>query len=153
MLHSYAIKLFLPILCRLLILIYLKVSFNTSHNKFSAACVYRPLGSCSNGFLDDFLTLAGLLSSISSDFLICNDVNIHIDVDCHDRCRFNDITQCCNLVQGVTGLMHILGHTLDVLLTPRNSNFAQNIRMGDFISDHAVISCQLDFYSPAAVSE
>ena len=58
------------------------VSFNVDHSKFSAACLYRPPGSCSNNFLDDFLTLASFLSSTSSEFLICGDVNIHLDVDC-----------------------------------------------------------------------
>ena len=57
--------------------------------------------------------------------------------------RFNDILQCCSLVQSVSGPTHILGHTLDVLISPCDSDF------GDFISDHAAIRCQTDFSYPS----
>ena len=59
-----------------------------------------------------FLALSGFLSSIGSNFIICGDINVHLDVECGDRSRFNDILQCCSLIQGVSGLTHILGHIL-----------------------------------------
>ena len=31
------------------------------------------------------------LSSISSNFIICGDINVRLDVECGDRSRFNDI--------------------------------------------------------------
>ena len=42
-------------------------------------CVYRPLGSCSDGFLDQFLNLLEYLFSVSPSFLICGNFNIHVD--------------------------------------------------------------------------
>ena len=71
------------------------------------------------------------LSSIGSNFIICGDMNVHPDVECGDRSRFNDILQCS-----------ILGHTLDVLISPCDS-----------ISDHAAIKCQLDFSHPTTCTE
>ena len=59
--------------------------------------------------------------------------------------RFNDILQCCGLVQSVSGTTHILGHTLDVLISPCDSDFVPNVSVGDFISDLAAIRCKLDF--------
>ena len=56
---------------------------------------------------------------------------------------------CCSLVQGVGGPSHILGHTLDVLISPCDSDFVRNVSVGDFISDHAAIRCQLDFSHPS----
>ena len=53
--------------------------------------------------------------------------------------RFNDILQCCGLVQSVSGPTHLLGHTLDVLISPCDSDFVRNVSVGDFISDHAAI--------------
>ena len=49
------------------------------------------------------------------------------------------------MIQGVSGPTYILGHTLDVLISPCDSNFVCNVSVGDFISDHAAIRCQLDF--------
>ena len=92
------------------------------------------------------MALSGFLPSFGSDFLICGDIFIHLF-------NFNNVLQCCNLVQGVTGTTHILGHTLDVLLTRGELDFVQNIRVGDFISDHDVVSCMLDFCHPATISE
>ena len=47
-----------------------------------------------------------------------------------------------------TGPTLILGHTLDVLIPPCDSDFVGDVTMDAVISDHAVITCQLDI-SPA----
>ena len=124
------------------------LSFKSDHNSFVAACVYRPPGSSTIQFLEDFLALSGFLSSTGSRFIICGDINVHLDVECGDRSRFNHILQCCGLVQSVSGPTHLLGHTLDVLISPCDSDFVRNVSVGDFISDHAAIRCQLDFSRP-----
>ena len=110
------------------------LSFRSNYNSFVAACVYRSPGSCTTLFLEDFLALSGFLSSTGSKFIICSDINVHLDVECGDRSRFNDILQCCSLVQSVSGPTHILGHTLDVLISPCDSDFVHNVSV-DFISD------------------
>ena len=48
---------------------------------------------------------------------------------------------------------YILGHTLDILISPCNSYFVRNVNVGDFISDHAAIRCQLDFSHPSTSIE
>ena len=90
------------------------LSFKSGFNSCVAACLYRPPGYCTTQFLEDFLALSGFLSSIGSNVIICGDINVHLDVECGDRSRFNDILQCCGLIQGVSAPTHILGHTLDV---------------------------------------
>ena len=77
--------------------------------------------------------MTGFLSSTGSNFIICGDINVHLDVECSDRSNFNDILQCCNLVQGVSGPTHILGHTLNVLISPCDSYFVRNVNLGDII--------------------
>ena len=47
----------------------------------------------------------------------------------------------------------ILGHTLDILISPSDSYFVHNVNVGDFISDHAAIRCQLDFSHPSTSIE
>ena len=129
------------------------LSFRSDYKSFVAACVYRPPGSCTIQFLEDFLALSGFLSSIGSNFIICGDINVHLDVECGDRSRFNDILQCCSLSQCVSGPTHILGPTLDVLIYPCDSDFVCNVNVGDFISDHAAIRCLLDFSHPTTCIE
>ena len=116
-------------------------------------CIVPP-GFCTTQFLEDFLALSGFLSSIGSNFIICGDINVHLDVECGDRSRFNDILQCCSLSQCVSGRpTHILGHTLDVLISLCDSDFVHNVNVGDFISDQAAIRCQLDFSHPTTCIE
>ena len=121
------------------------LTFKSDYNSFVAACVYRAPGSCTTQFLEDFLALFGFLSSTGCRFIICGDMNVHLDVECDDRSRFNDILQCCGLVQSVSGPTHLLGHTLDVFISPCDSDFVCNVGVGDFISNHAAIRCQFDF--------
>ena len=66
---------------------------------------------------------------------------------------FNDILQCCSLSQCVSGPTHIVGHTLDVLISPCHCDFVQNVHFGYFISDHAAIRCQLNFSHPTTCIE
>ena len=129
------------------------LSFKSDYNSFVAACVYRPPGSSTTQFLEDFLALSGFLSSIGSNFIICGDINVHLDVECGDRSRFNNILQCCSLTQCVSGPTHILGHTLDVLISPHDCDFVRNVNVGNFISDHTALRCQLDFSHPTTCIE
>ena len=98
-----------------------------NNNSFVAACVYCPPGSCTTQFLKDFLDRSGFLSSTGSKFIICCDINVHLYVECCDRSRFNNILQCCSLVQSVSCPTPILVHTRDVLLYPCDSNFDANL--------------------------
>ena len=54
------------------------LSFKSDHNNFVATSLYCPLDLCTNGFLDDFLVLSGLLSSIVSNFMVCVDINVQM---------------------------------------------------------------------------
>ena len=110
------------------------LSFKSDYNSFVAACLYHPPGSCTTQFLEDFLALSGFLSSTGSSFIIFGDINIHLDVECGDRSRFNNFLQCCGLVQSVSGPTHLLGHTLDVLISLCDSDFVRNVSVGDFSS-------------------
>ena len=108
------------------------LSFKSDYNSFVAACVYRPPDSCTTQFLEDFLALSGFLSLTGSSFIICGDINVHLDIECGDRSRFNDILQCCSLVLSVSGQTHLLGHTLDVLISPCDPDFVRNVSVGGF---------------------
>ena len=64
------------------------------------------------------LVFSVFLLSIGSSYIICGYGNAHLDVECTDKSRFNNIFQYCNLDQGVISPAHILGSILDVLIPP-----------------------------------
>ena len=111
-------------------------------------CVYRPPGSCSESFLDQFLNLLEYLSSVSPSFLICGDFNIHVDTSSNDSIKFQNCLESCNITQNVQTATHLHGHILDLVLTPTDASVISNVRVAEFISDHALVLAQLDSVNP-----
>ena len=85
-------------------------------------CVYRPPGSCSDSFLDQFLNLLEYLSSVSPSFLICGDFNIDVDTSSNDSIKFQNCLESCNITQNVQKATHLHGHILDLVLTPTDAS-------------------------------
>ena len=82
------------------------------------ASVYRPPGSCTLTFLDEFMSFVSFVSSIDCAFYICGDFNIHIDVLGGEGEKFLNQVESCNLKQLVAHPTHLHGHILDLILSP-----------------------------------
>ena len=108
------------------------------------SCVYRPPGSYSDGFLVQFLNLFEYLSSASLSFLICGDVNIHVDTSSNKSVKFQNCLESCNSTQNVQMATHLHGDILDIVLTPTDASGISNVWVAEFISDHALVLAQLD---------
>ena len=121
----------------------LVVSIGSNAHSTLVACVYCPPGSCSNPFYDEFYTLIEFLSSMNSSFIICGDFNIHIDTTSRESVNFLNILDSCNITQHVHSATHLYGHTLDLSLTS-DSSLVSNVVVSDYISDHAMIKCQVE---------
>ena len=121
----------------------LVVSIGSNAHSTVVACVYRPPSSCSNPFYDEFHTLVEFLSSMNSSFIICGDFNIHIDTTSRDSVNFLNTLDSCNITQHVHSATHLHGHTLDLILTS-DSSLVSNVVASDYISDHAMIKCQVE---------
>ena len=126
------------------------IGIGSSTSPFMIACVYRPPGSCSDEFFDQFLNLFGYLSSVSSSFFMCGDFNIHVDTTSSDSTKFLNCLDSCNITQHVRSPTHLHGHILDLVVTPTEPTVVSNVRVGGFFSDHAVVHGQLDLLSPSA---
>ena len=121
----------------------LVVSIGSNAHCTLVACVYRPPGSCSNPFYDEFHTLVEFLSSMNSSFIIYGDFNIHIDTTSRDSVNFLNTLDSCNITQHVHSASHLHGHTLDLILTS-DSSLVSNVVVSDYISNHAMIKCQVE---------
>ena len=72
-----------------------------------------------------------------------------MDTTSKDSEKFLNCLESCNINQHVHKPTHIHGHTLDLILTPNDSSAVSNVRVSDFISDHALVLGQLDFTNPS----
>ena len=101
------------------------IGIGSSTSPFTIACVYRPPGSCSDEFFDQFLNLFEYLSSASSSFFMCGDFNIHVDTTSSDSTKFLNRLDSCNITQHVRSTTHLhvtsltlSSHQLSLLLFP-----------------------------------
>ena len=127
----------------------ISIAIGSAAQPLVLTCVYRPPGSCSDSFLDQFLNLLEYLSSDSPSFLICGDFNIHVDTSSNDSIKFQNCLESCNITQNVQTATHLHGHILDLVLTPTDSSVISNVRVAEFISDHALVLAQLDSVNPS----
>ena len=112
---------------------------------FKIAVIYRPPSSSFTDFLEDFSSLLESFHQGITPFVIVGDFNIHVDIpDDAKTKRFMDLLYSFDLVQHVKTATHTLGHTLDLIISQRNSEFRiSNLRLGELISDHFSIKLDL----------
>ena len=53
-----------------------------------------------------------------------------------------------NITQNVQTAIHLHSHILDLVLTPTDASVISNVRVAEFISDHALVLAQLDSVNP-----
>ena len=126
------------------------VSIGLHGHSVLLACIYRPPGSCTCNFLEEFMSFVGYLSSINSSYYICGDFNIHVDVPVGDGQKFTTFLDSCDLKQLVNKPTHLHGHILDLILSPCDQDTIADVKICDFVSDHALVKCSVAF--PCQVS-
>ena len=98
-------------------------------------------------FLDKFMSFVCFLSFVDCNYVLCSDFNIHVDVPCTDSHKLESLLESCNLTQSVNNTTHLHGHILDLILSPSDQDMYVHVDICEFISDHAVIKCAIDFPS------
>ena len=117
--------------------------------------IYRPPPSTANGlsvalFLEEFSTYLEHLNLAAGLLLMSGDFNFHVDrPNDSDSRRFMSILDSFDLNRHVVGATHRDGHTLDLIITRANDDgLVSNCRVGDCISDHFAVHCDLQFKKP-----
>jgi hypothetical protein len=118
-----------------------------SKSSVRTVVLYRPPYSTNNQTpmstffqeLDDYLNV---LLMIKEPVLIVGDINIHMeDEENVAKQNMDDMLASKGLVQHVTEATHSAGHILDVVITREVDDLeVQKPTVGDFISDHKIIS-------------
>ena len=126
------------------------VSIGLHGHSLLLACIYRPSGSCTCNFQEEFMSFVGFLSSINSSYYICGDFNIHVDVPVCDSYKFITFLDLCDLKQLVNKPTHLHGHILDLILSPSDQDTIVDIKICDFVYDHALVKCTIAFLCQVA---
>ena len=121
------------------------VSIRLHGHSLLLACIYRPPGSCTCNFLEEFMSFVGYLSSVNSSYYIYGDFNIHVDVPVGDGHKFTTFLDSCDLKQLVDKPTHLHGHILDLILSPSDLYIIADVKIYDFVSDHALVKCSVAF--------
>ena len=89
------------------------VSIGLHGRSLLLACIYRPPGSCTCNFLEEFMSFVGFLSSINSSYYIYGDFNIHVVVPVGDGYKFMTFLHSCDLKQFYSSARsHIRPHSI-----------------------------------------
>lgn len=131
----------------------------SSQNNLSTRIViiYRPQLdrnkiSTATPFIQEFSSLLEQYSTVPNRLLIAGDFNYHFDVpDDHHVSTLSDLLTSANMTQHITFPTHEKGHTLDLILTRKTDNFADQFdKTFSLPSDHAAILCALSICKPTA---
>ena len=98
------------------------VSIRLHGHSLLLACIYRPPGSCTCNFQEEFMSFVGFLSSINSSYFISGDFNIHVDVPVGDGYKFMTFLDSCDLNQLVNKPTHLHSRILDLILSPSDQD-------------------------------
>jgi len=66
--------------------------------------------------------------------------------------RFHQLLESFDSIQHVSKATHTAGHILDLVITPRADNFS-DVKVGDLMSDHRLITFKLDVRRPCLISD
>ena len=117
------------------------VSIGLHGRSLLLACIYHPPGSYTCNFQEEFMSFVGFLSCFNSSYYICGDFNIHVDVPVGDGYKFMTFLDSCDLKQSVNKPTHLHGHMLDLILSPSDQDTIVDVKICDFVSDHALFKC------------
>ena len=121
----------------------LACSLRLSSIIYTQVVIYRP-GSeqVTDRFFDEITTLLEIVATFQSQVVISGDFNIHVD-DPNDRQGHHllEILDSFDMVQDITGSTHKGDHTLDLVITRRNSPPAGYRVDPPVYSDHSLVLC------------
>ena len=91
------------------------------------------------------MSFVRFLSFNNSSYYICGDFNIHVDVPVGDGHKFMIFLDSCDLKQLANQPTHLHGHILDLILSSSDQDTIVDVKISDFVSDHALVKYSIAF--------
>ena len=129
------------------------VSVTVSNKSLNVVSIYRPPASKCAEFLEDFLSLVGILSSLPSPFIISGDFNLHLNENNTYGDKFMSLLDSCFLKQHTSCPTHLHGRILDLLITSDDFAGVSDLTSLGAVSDHFAIACNIDIDNPLTFSK
>ena len=102
--------------------------------------LYRPPSGSIASFFETFSKLLEEIDQHSAEIIIVGDFNLHIDQKNRPEVtRFQHLLDSFGLQVIITGPTHISGHTLDLVISRKDSGIIDKVQISDLISDHMSI--------------
>ena len=98
-----------------------------------------------NIFLNEFSDI--ITSTNSNDYILIGDMNFHYDTDVQPHSLFINLIDSFSLIQPITFPTHYIGHILDLVVTPISNILSKPPICLPPITDHNVISLEIDIPS------
>ena len=103
-------------------------------------------------FFDEFSPFMHDRISSTGHFLLLGELSFHLeDRNDTEALKLNDLFDTLNYKQHVTTRTHKLRHTLDVVITRDNEDLISQWKVGDQLSDHNLILCDVSHPKPRPI--
>ena len=134
----------------------MEVTINFNHHITRLAVIYRPgHPGTDRNFMDDFGLFLENFSRKSGKLLVCGDFNYWVDNPSMKpySAEFLEQIDLNNFVNHIPHPTHVSGHTLDLVLSPVDSDYISAVDVAPIdpiVSDHALVTFSLVHSSPSS---
>ena len=112
----------------------------TNSTKLMIITIYRLLFISASIFMEEFTEFLEGLNAMTEDFILSGDINFHLETDNSHVLQLQNLWSAFNMTQHVQSATHNLGHTIDLVLTNKESPTIQNLVCKDVqLSDHFMV--------------
>ena len=99
-------------------------------------------------FYEQFNALLENIYPTTDNLVIIGDFNIHMDTNSNDSKKFRALLGSFDLLQKVNFPNHILGHTIDLVLTKSRNDNISHVHAAEAFSDHFSITFKVNITPP-----
>ena len=132
---------------------FLPISATTNSACLLIVIIYRPPSSNFKSFISEFSSFLELVATAAGKLIIVGDFNIHIDNSLSPVSRqFLSLIDSFDISQHVREPTHILGHSLDLVLSRTRDSVIVNCYVADPVSDHLSVHWFIKAHRPSRPS-
>ena len=114
--------------------------------------IYKPPSTSPATFYEQFNALLENIYPTTDNLVIIGEFNIHMDTNSNDSKKFRALLGSFDLLQKVNFPTHILGHTIDLVLTKSRNDNISHVHATEAFSDHFSITFKVNITPQRQIS-